>query len=54
LIAEKIIEYVAHFLFPSGSLFSEGLVLLSNVAALVTFLVFLFKEILEYVKAKHE
>ncbi len=50
LIAEKIIEYVARFFFPEKGFFPEGLVLLSNGTALVTFLIFLFKEICEYVR----
>ena len=50
LIAEKIIEYVASYFFPGGSFFSDGLVLLSNGAALATFLVLLIKEIWEHMK----
>jgi Na+/melibiose symporter-like transporter len=51
LVAEKIIEYVAHYFFPTGGFFPEWLVLLSNGAVLCTFLILLVKEVWEHMKS---
>jgi len=51
LVAERVIEYVAHFFFPGGGFLAEWLVLISNGAALCTFLILLVKELWEYMKS---
>jgi hypothetical protein len=51
LVAERVIEYVAHSFFPGGGFLAEWLVLISNGAALCTFLILLVKELWEYMKS---
>jgi hypothetical protein len=48
LVAERIIEYIAHLFFPGGGFLAEWLVLISNGAALCTFLILLVKELWEH------